>query len=293
MTRFLFLLVLAFASAFLAPGVQAAPSWQGERFSVEVQGNGPDVILVPGLASSRDVWKEAAQQLAATRRVHLVQVAGFAGEAPRANAQGAIVAPLVDELARYIAEAKLREPAVIGHSMGGETALALAARFPDRVGRVMVVDALPFFSLLFGPTMTPDLVRPQAEQLRDGTLAMPAEQFAAVQQRTMRGMVKSETMRPVALKWSMDSDRGTIARSAFDLMVTDLRPELGKVKVPVTVLYAADDTGPIPPARVDQLYTFAYKELPAARLVRIDGASHFLMWDQPAKFAQELDAFLR
>ena len=201
MNRLLALFFLAVAGIFVAPGAQAA--WQSERISVEVRGNGPDVILVPGLASSREVWKETAERLAATRRVHLVQVAGFAGDAPRGNAQGPVVAPLVDELARYIEESKLREPAVIGHSMGGATALALAARHPGRVGRVMVVDALPFFSLLFGPTVTADQVRPQADAMRDAALAMSAEQFAASQGRSMRMMVKSEAMRPAATKWSL------------------------------------------------------------------------------------------
>ena len=67
-------------------------------------GSGPDVILIPGLASSREVWRPLATRLAATHRVHLVQLAGFAGE-PWNHGDGPFVAPEVEELARYIAEA--------------------------------------------------------------------------------------------------------------------------------------------------------------------------------------------
>ncbi len=292
MTRFVFIALLICSAWMAKPLAFAQTPPASDRFSVEVRGQGPDVILIPGLASSRDVWKETAAKLATNHRVHLVHVAGFAGETPRGNAQGPVVAPLVSELARYIEQAQLQSPAVIGHSMGGATALALAARHPQTVGRVMVVDALPFFSLLFGPTVTVDQVRPRADAMRDGTIAMSADQFGASQDRTMRMLVKSDANRPAALAWSLGSDRGTIARSVHELMTLDLRPELQGIKVPVTVLYAWDASAPWSADQVDGLYAAAYKDLPGARLARIDGASHFLMWDQPEKFASEVDRFL-
>ncbi|MBX4159128.1 hypothetical protein K4A07_18570, partial [Lactiplantibacillus plantarum] len=82
------------------PAVAAAP-FVSDRLSVEVVGQGPDVILVPGLASSREVWRATADWLKAAHRVHLVQLAGFAGEA-WTQGDGAFVQPEVQELARYI-----------------------------------------------------------------------------------------------------------------------------------------------------------------------------------------------
>lgn len=284
--------LLALAAASAAPAAPARGAFASDRMTVEVRGEGnDDVILIPGLASSRDVWKEAADVLAARHRVHLVQVAGFAGEPARASADGNVVAPLVEELDRYIREARLGQPAVVGHSLGGATALALAERHPDAVGRLVIVDALPFFPMLFGP-VTAEQVRPQADAMRDATLAMPPAQFAAAQERTMQRLVKSDAMRPVALRWSLDSDRSTLARAAHELMVTDLRADLPKVHVPAMVIYAADEAAGLPGARADALYGAAYQDLAGVKLVRIDDASHFLMWDQPARFAKELDAFL-
>ncbi|NWE54489.1 alpha/beta fold hydrolase, partial [Brevundimonas sp. P7753] len=138
-----------------------APAFASDRLSVEVMGQGPDVILIPGFASSREVWRPLAQRLAATHRVHLVQLAGFAGE-PWTHGDGAFVQPVVDEVARYAAT--LNRPAVIGHSMGGLTGLLVAQQHPEAVGRVMSVDSLPFFSALYGPTATVDSARPFADQ---------------------------------------------------------------------------------------------------------------------------------
>src|SRR5688572_19183481 len=113
------------AHAAPAPSASSEPS----RFSVVVQGSGPDVILIPGLSSTRDVWASTAAQLKASHRVHLIQLKGF-GEPAGVNASGPVLAPFVGELASYIRIKGLKKPAVIGHSMGGLAALMLAADAP-------------------------------------------------------------------------------------------------------------------------------------------------------------------
>jgi pimeloyl-[acyl-carrier protein] methyl ester esterase len=89
-----------------AETVQSTPAFASDRMSVEVIGAGPDVILIPGYASSREVWRAEGQRLAATHRVHLVQLAGFAGE-PWSHGDGPFLQPALDELARYVREGGL------------------------------------------------------------------------------------------------------------------------------------------------------------------------------------------
>src|SRR4051812_4807299 len=81
----------------------AAQRFQPTRFSVEVIGRGPDVLLIPGLPSGRDVWRATAAALPGYR-YHLLQVSGFAGETARGNRVGPVLAPLADEIIRYIAD---------------------------------------------------------------------------------------------------------------------------------------------------------------------------------------------
>src|SRR5688500_6311823 len=105
------------------------------RFTTKVTGQGPDVILIPGLSSPASVWDETVAHLEGTHRVHVLQVAGFAGAPAGDNANGAIVSSLAEQVATYIADEKLKAPAIIGHSLGGATALMLAARHPAVPGR--------------------------------------------------------------------------------------------------------------------------------------------------------------
>ncbi|WP_262423499.1 alpha/beta fold hydrolase [Brevundimonas denitrificans] len=148
------LLILAFA----APA--SAQAFQSERIAVTARGAGPDVILIPGLASTPAVWDDTARALQNRYRVHVVAVNGFGDTAPGANARGPLTAAIADELRRYMAEQELERPAVIGHSMGGQIALKMAADAPGRVGRVMVVDASPFFPSLITPGPPQPMWRP-------------------------------------------------------------------------------------------------------------------------------------
>ncbi len=266
-----------------------APAFASDRLSVEVMGRGPDVILIPGFASSRDVWRPLAQRLAATHRVHLVQLAGFAGE-PWTNGDGAFVQPVVDELARYAAT--LNRPAVIGHSMGGLTGLMLAQQHPEAVGRVMSVDSLPFFSTLYGPTATAETAKPFAEQAAAGILNADAAGYRVQQERTAAGMMRSEAGRADMVEWSMASDRQAMASAIRDVMTTDARPGLAAMTTPVWAVYAADANGGTPAAMADGMWGREYAALPGVKLVRVDDSRHFIMTDQPERLGALVDEFL-
>lgn len=281
--------------AHAAPAAQASATQTIDRgrFTVEVTGAGPDVILIPGLASSRAVYDGIAADLARTHRVHRVQIAGFGGLAAGPNGEGAVVDPTIEELHRYIVDQHLDHPAVIGHSLGGLSGLLLAQRHPQDVGRLLIVDALPFFSALFDPAATPGSVEPFAGQMRAQMVAMAPDQFAAGQARTSATLVLTPARRQQMVDMSLVSDRQVMAQAMYDVMTTDARPGLAAMHTPVTVLYAFDTSMGVPAERMDTLYTGNYAALPGVRMVRIDGSYHFIMFDQPARFAAEVDAFLK
>jgi len=270
---------------------QSAPAFTSDRLSVEVLGTGPDVIFIPGYASSREVWRAEAERLSATHRVHMVQLAGFAGE-PWVHGDGPFVQPVIDELARYIDEAGLQDPAVIGHSMGGMSALMLAQQYPALVGKVMSVDSLPFFSALFGPQVTVDTARPFADQAAAGTLAADDASFRAGQQQGAAGYVNDPATQAAMVEWGMASDRQALATAIHEVMLTDLRPALPAMTTPVWAVYAADANGGAPPAMADALWQREYATLPGVELIRVDDARHFIMADQPERFSEIVDRFL-
>ena len=275
----------------MAQEAHAPAAFVSDRLSVEVVGSGPDVVLIPGFASSREVWRIEADRLKATHRVHLVQLAGFAGE-PWSHGDGPFVQPMADELARYVRDAGLERPTVVGHSMGGMTALLLAQQHPELVGRVMSVDSLPFFSALFGPQVTAETARPFADQAAAGMLAADEAGFRASQAQGAPGLARDPATQAAMVEWSMQSDRRALASAIRQVMTTDLRPGLAAMTTPVWAVYAADADGGAPAAMADGLWAREYAGLPTVRLIRVDGSRHFIMADQPARFAELMDQLL-
>jgi pimeloyl-ACP methyl ester carboxylesterase len=271
----------------------AQPSrFVSDRIAVQVIGSGPDVVLIPGLGSSPRAWAGA---IAANpgRRYHLVQLNGFAGLPVGGAVQGPVAAPAAEEIARYIREAGLKKPAVIGHSMGGTMGMMVAARHPELVSRLMVVDMFPFMGAMFGgPKATPESVRPVADQIREGIRTASGPARDANLRQTIAGMVRTEALRAEPLADSMASDSDVSGRAFHELIVTDLGPELPKIVAPTTVLYVTPTGAPLTDAQMDGFYRAAYAPLKGAQLKRIPESAHFIMLDAPDRFSQELRAFL-
>ena len=288
------------APAFAAPASPAASTTQPARFSVIVEGNGPDVILIPGLASPRSVWDGVRGELVRHYRVHLVQIRGF-GEPGGANLSGPVLDPFVEELAAYIAANRLDHPRVVGHSLGGLAALELATRHPGVTGPLMIVDSLPFIGLLFSPAATVAMVTPQAGMMRDAMLGRAAAApqdlttpmpdcsaaIATSAPATVPGMSNTPRGNCLVDAWGKQADQRVVAQAMYDDFTADIRPDLGKLTVPVTLLYPQGDAG-----RADALYRGAYAGVGAMTYVPVSDSAHFIMLDQPAVFAAALAAFL-
>jgi pimeloyl-ACP methyl ester carboxylesterase len=289
--------VLAGIALLIVPSHAAAPAvpFAPTRFTVVDAGTvgKPDVVLIPGLSSSRAVWDAEAKLLAPNYRLHLVQVGGFAGAPVGANATGAILPGLVDELHQYIVASKMH-PAVIGHSLGGLVTLMLADAHPEDVTKIVIVDSLPFYGMVFDPNATVESIAPQGAVIRDQMIAMPDDQFAAMQPMMVKGMVKDEAGGKAVAASSIASDRSVFARAMFEDLQTDIRPEMSKIKTTALLLYPIDTTVPgVDPVKIDALYKGAYAAMPNVKLVRIDDSRHFIMYDQPAKLDAAVEAFLK
>ena len=287
MLRYLALILLVFAAVPAA----AQSNFESDRITVTVVGSGPDVVLIPGLNSHPDVWRSTIAALPGYR-YHLIHVAGFAGHPAGANASGPVFEPVGGEIARYIREARLDRPAIIGHSMGGSWAMMVAGRNPGLAGKVMVVDMMPFLGALFGAPNA-DAVRPIADQIRTQlAAASPAARRTQVEQ-TIATMVRTESLRPRVIEQSLASEPAVSSQAFYDLVVADLRPDLANIRVPLTVLWVVPHGAPTTREQLDAVYRASYANARGAVIRHIPDSYHFIMFDQPELFQRELGQFLQ
>lgn len=267
---------LGAVGAFLQQSRATASVFAPPRFTVEVVGSGPDVILIHGLNSSRRVWQPVISGLTGYR-YHLVQLGGFAGAAAAGNASGLILPGVAEELSAYISKNRLDRPAVIGHSMGGTIAMLLALQRPSRVGKLMVVDMLPQPSGMVGGSAA--AMRPLADNLRSFAQTSAGRDLMA----SLVGMFGA----PGAAR---GSDPDVVGRSLHELATLDLSDDLRRLRVPITVVYASPSARQGEP--VDRVFADAYRAAPRATFVRIDRSSHMIMADRPAEFRSAMRKFL-
>jgi pimeloyl-ACP methyl ester carboxylesterase len=260
-----------------------------DRFSDEIVGQGPDIVFIPGLASSRDTWKAAAARLKDHYRVHLIQVAGFAGEPARANAQGPVLAPTAEAIDAYLVEQHLAPAVVVGHSLGGTMTLYLAEHHPADLKKAMIVDALPFqATLMMGPNATVAQSTPVADKIRSAQSKMSDAQSA----KMMAGMATAQSDRDMISGWSKASDPSAVANALADDMTLDMRPGLAQIPVHITLVYPDYVAAGAPKGATDAMYHGAYAAVKGMTFVPANNSLHFVMLDQPAQFNTALDAFL-
>ncbi len=273
-------------------GAHAQTAFSSRRISVTTRGRGADVLLIPGLASTAEVWRGVADRLAGKRRLHLISVRGFGDLPAGANASGAVMATVAAEVRRYIAEQQLDRPAIIGHSMGGQLGLRIAADAGTRIGRVMVVDSSPFFPALISPQATVGDVEPIA-QLAYQAIHFLGDEALRAHGRQMGLELGGATDAVFGTLGWQGGDRRVLAQSLYEVMTVDLRRRLPDITAPVTVVYGWSADGNSPRSRTDSLFRGAYARLrtPAA-FVPIEGAEHMVMIDQPTRFMAAVDRFL-
>jgi len=183
---------------------------------------------------------------------------------------------------------------VVGHSLGGLLTLMLADKYPGDVLKLVIVDSLPFYGMVFDPNATVESVAPQAKVVHDQMIATPDDQFAMMQPMMVGAMVKDPAGQKAVVASSIASDRKVFANAMLEDLQTDLRPDMAKIQTPALVLYEYDAESKTTNAgQYEATVRTAYKTMPNVTLVRVEGSRHFIMYDQPAKMDAAIEGFLR
>jgi pimeloyl-ACP methyl ester carboxylesterase len=250
-------------------------------------GDGPPVVFIHGLAGCWQNWLENLPAVAEHRRVVALDLPGFGdSEMPSGDISITNYAACVEELCQRL---ELEAVAVVGNSMGGFTAAEMAIRHPDRVERLVLVDAagISISDLRRQPIMT--LVRLAAAQA-----GSPARERAVLLRPRLRHLAFRAVMRhPTRLPLDLVAAQGTgAAKPGFQLalkaLVTyDFRDRLPEIGCPTLIVHGRED-GLVPVADADEFNRLILD----SRLLLLDETGHVPMMERPQTFNRELLAFL-
>lgn len=258
-------------------------------FKVSITGKGQPVILIPGYSCSGAVWDETVAHLKDRYECHVLTLAGFAGVPP---IDTPILKTVRNEIIRYVHQKKLHKPILIGHSLGSFMSLWVSSTAPELFGKLVCVDGMPFISALDNPAANADSLRKDPRYNVEATVKMfqnlPDSGFV---ERTAKAMVwqvnDTARARQIAI-WQYKSNRRTLGVTLIELATTDIRKEIALIKSPVLVLGSIYQTKENSFKMIGQ----QFKTLPGAT-IHVADSKHFIMYDQPQWFYNEIDTFLK
>ena len=253
-------------------------------FEVIKTGKGKQaIIFLPGFASSGDVWNETKSNFEKDFTCYTFTMAGFAGVKPQPNPS---FTNWEIEIVNYIKANKIEKPIIVGHSMGGGLALAIASDYPELISRIVVVDALPCLAALRDPSF-------KSQENNDCTLmvnqmtAMSKDEFHQMQKRNMAMLLANPSKQDEAISWSMKSDRNTFSQMYCDFSNTDLREKIATIKCPSLILLEFGFSNYKEPIEAQ------YKNLKTATFQYSNKGLHFIMYDDATWYLAQLNNFIK
>lgn len=273
--------------------VSVSSKAQNYSFKVEKTGNGQDILLIPGVTCSGDVWNQTVSELSQNYKCHVVTLPGFAGQ-PAIDVSNGFTSKMTEELLSYVMDNKLKNPIVIGHSLGGFLALDMMSIKPDLFEKGIIVDGLPFLATIMNPMATEESMKQVAKGMIAAGNNQTPDQFMAQQRQILGSMITDEVNIETALNWGAASDKATIDQAMYDLYTTDLRDDISKIKTRVLVLgaYIAYKNFGVTKEMTLANFTSQYQKLEGVQIELSDIGKHFIMWDDPTFFLSQTNAFL-
>lgn len=241
----------------------------------EITGHGGQpLLLLHGLFGSATNWRSIAKALSDTCEVHALDLRNH-GASPWADTMD--YPAMADDVAAYLDRHALQGATVLGHSMGGKVAMALALSAPDKVARLIVAD--------IAPRTYADTLSPFAEAMRAVDLAAAASRTDV--QRQLQALLPEPAVAPFLVQ-------NLVSRNDH----FDWRVNLG------AILAGMSDLAGFPPALCERRYGGPVQVIagalspyvhdrsefqpmfPTAEVEFIDGAGHWVHADKPAAFVE-------
>lgn len=225
-----------------------------------VRGSGPPLVIVPGLGCASWMYVRVSRELAKSRTVYVYDPPGH-GYSQGLRHLPESIGELTDHLAEWLEMAGLAGAPVFGHSLGGEVAFDLAARYPTHASALI---ACAPTGIPENPSVLAQLVRLSVDLPRERlSLLVPG----------LRAYVHCGVRRMLKL--------------AHDQELHDTGPLLGQIKVPTLLIDGTSDP-------VIRLWTLEAirNAIPHALVCEIQGGTHALTDVYPRTVARYTLDFL-
>ena len=258
-------------------------------------GNGHPIIILHGLYGSSDNWFTIARKLENNYTIYLPDARNH-GRSPHNTVH--TYEAMRDDLKEFIDSHKIKNPILIGHSMGGKTAMFFAAKFPEYLRALIVVDISPKAYMIKdqnvpGQYMTHRQIIQAMQNVDLSKLSKRTDAEAQLSGKIPSVMVRQFLLKNLA-KTKTNSYEWLLNLNALSDQLPEIMSGLdkkavspGALSLPVLFIRGGKSDY-IPENEVPDITGF----FPAAEIVTIPDSGHWVHAEKPGEFMEKLMLFL-
>jgi esterase len=257
-------------------------------------GSGKPIVILHGLYGSSDNWYTIGRALADQYEVFIPDQRNH-GNSPHHPDHNYNV--MADDLNEFFNQHNLHRAVILGHSMGGKTALAFGLKYPEKVEKMIVVDISPFG---YDETSAPEVI--SHEQIMRSLMTLQPGTLKGRQdaENRIQKHIPSEPVRQFLLKnlkrnsegvfyWAMNLP--VLQQHLADIYTTIMPSDSTRpADIPVFPLMfiKGKNSGYLKKEEFDNIRHF----FPHAVLAEIAGAGHWVHAEQPDEFLNTIRSFI-
>jgi pimeloyl-ACP methyl ester carboxylesterase len=266
----------------------------GVSFLVRSAGDGDPVLLLHGFPQTGDCWHRVAESLSVRHRVIVPDLPGFGRSSSPPSYDAAAVAGTLGALLDAVDAPRAT---IVGHDWGGSLSFALALAHPERVERLVVTNApfrkldlkRGFHFLAFNIPMLPEVAfRLAGDRLVTFMLRAGSARKEVMHDDAVRPYVEAyRTGANVtsAMSYYRTVTRSVIARRFRRGPSSDGPPR--RIAAPTLIVWGMRD-----PALPASVLESIERDIPQARVVRLDDVGHFVPDEAPEELARAIEDFI-
>jgi pimeloyl-ACP methyl ester carboxylesterase len=253
------------------------------------------IVFIHGLGSNMLAWKKNIEVLKDDFRCITIDLPGY-GKSSK-NPHSGLMSFYADKVMEFVDKLNLGKVTLAGHSMGGQISMVASLSYPDKIENIILVDPAGFEQfhagqrMWFKEVMTPDLVRSTTLEGIETNLAtnfynLPKDAQFMIDDR-------------IAIRTAKDFDFYCLAvsRSVAGMVDEPVYDKLEEIKTPVLVFFGENDNL-IPnrylnPGKTSTIAKDGASKIKDAKLVMVPKCGHFMMFEKPQTFNEEVKNFLK
>lgn len=245
-------------------------------------GEGQPLIILHGLFGSSDNWLTVARELEIDYKIYLVDLRNH-GDSPHSN--DFTYASMADDLLEFVQEHQIKDPIVLGHSMGGKAAMRFAVEHPELVKKLVVVDIAPRYypphhQVILNGLKSIDLEKIKSRKQADDALGEYVKELG-IRQFLLKNLSRKNEG---GYEWKMNLP-------VIDQQIENVGEALSKeAKFEKPTLFINGEVSDYIREKEEELI---YTIFPQATIQTIKGAGHWVHAEKTDEFVDLLRAFLR